>query len=109
MPIESHSERDILISCIDLMQDLCNSFDEYLTRVGVYPQNEEEAFSYNLSMMRLVRKLFLRETNHAGGRSVIYKCQELGVDWETDMCFRCGLKNKKSEVDINVCSKTKES
>lgn len=47
MPIESHSERDILISCIDLMQDLCNSFGEYLTQVGVYPQNEEEAFSYN--------------------------------------------------------------
>ena len=42
--VESHSEREIVNSCVSLMQELVGYFEDYLDFMGIIPQNEEERF-----------------------------------------------------------------
>lgn len=90
--IESQPESQILESCIELMQDLTNSFLEWYDFVygedAIKELSEEERFNISLSYFTIVQKLFLQHTHHSGGTSTRQKCKELGVVYDKDISFR---------------------
>lgn len=90
--IESQSESQILESCIELMQDLTNSFLEWYDFVygedAIKELSEEERFNISISYFTIVQKLFLQHTHHSGGTSTRQKCKELGVVYDKDISFR---------------------
>lgn len=79
----SHSEKEILNGCIELMQQLVGDFENYLDFINFHPQNEEERFSTSFYMTEIVERLFLWGTSHSGGTSQRMKLKELGVTDET--------------------------
>ncbi len=78
----SHNEKAIYEGCISLMEDLVDSFYEYLDFIGidVNEQEEDEQFSKNFHPAEIVERLFLARTTHGGGTSQRMKCLELGID-----------------------------
>ena len=79
-PITSHSERDILDACVELMQGMADEFMEYLEYVGYEPEEYEKQPFCNKTYFEIVQRLFLWNTNHSGGTSTMKKCKALGVD-----------------------------
>ena len=79
-PITSHSERDILDACVEMMQGMADEFLEYLEWVGFKPDDEEKVTFCNLTYFDVVQRLFLSNTSHSGGTSTMKKCKALGVD-----------------------------
>lgn len=77
--IPVQSEEQILEGCIDLLQGLTEVFKEYLEFMGVEPDGEEEIFSHEIPVSKIVNRLFLYHTNHSGGTSTHAKCNELGT------------------------------
>lgn len=88
--IESHSEKDILNGCIELMQNMFSDFLEYLEYMDIdidkLYEDDKPKFDYNYST--LVEALFLRKTSHGGGGSTSKKCSELGVDYSESIAFK---------------------
>lgn len=78
--VESHSEREIVNSCVSLMQELVGYFEDYLDFMEIIPQNEEERFQVELSYFHIVNRLLLWKTSHSGAASTREKCDELGFD-----------------------------
>lgn len=76
----SHSERDILEGCIDLLDDMACKFREYLDFIDFEPESEEEKAPFVMSYFHIVNRLFLWKTGHCGGTSTRMKCRELGID-----------------------------
>lgn len=87
----SHSEKDILVSCIGLMQELVGYFEEWYTwqhgEDALEAIPEEERFCVEMSYFHIVQHLFLQHTFHSGGTSVRAKCEVLGVESSEELCF----------------------
>lgn len=85
---ESHSEKDTLTICIDLMQELTDSFIAWYNLIhgeDAYDElDDDDKFYKHSDYFRLVNRLFLSNTHHSGRSSTIIKCSELDVDY-TDM------------------------
>lgn len=75
--IESQSEAQILKGCIELMQSVTNTFNEFI----------DYDFNISYSYFEIVQRLFLQHTNHSGGTSTRAKCKELGVDSSDRVVF----------------------
>lgn len=86
-PTTSHSERDILDACVELMQGMADEFLEYLDWIGAEPEEEEKISFCNMNYFRIVQRLFLWHTSHSGGTSTINKCRELGVDSSESIAY----------------------
>lgn len=90
--VESHSEKDILTICIDMMQELTESFISWYDREhdeGSYDHLDEGDKFYEYSdYARLVSRLFLSNTHHSGRSATIMKCAELGVDFTDRIVFK---------------------
>lgn len=82
-----HSDKDIVTSCIRLMQSLVDAFAEYLRWVEFEPDSEEEIFSYGFYYSEIVNSLLLSNTWHSGGTSTRRKCNQLGLDGTKEIKF----------------------
>lgn len=96
--VESHSEREIVNSCVSLMQELVGYFEDYLDFMGIIPQNEEERFQMELSYFHIVNRLLLWKTSHSGGASTREKCDELGFDSSDCVTFEDERYKKEEET-----------
>lgn len=76
----SHSEREIVVGCLGLMDSLVSDFKEYLAYVGIDEDEEEFPFSTSKSYFEIVQYLLLSRTGHSGGTSTREKCRALGFD-----------------------------
>ena len=76
----SHDEKHILQGCIALMDEMVEGFRQYLDFIGHEPEWEEEKQPFVMSYFRIVRRLFLWNTNHSGGNSTRKKCYELSIE-----------------------------
>ena len=89
--LESHNEKHILRSCLELIQDMVNEFAEWYRwehgEDAIEELDEEERFCIRKTYFRIVQKLFLFGTNHSGGTSTRAKCEQLGVDWGEEISF----------------------
>ena len=79
-PISSHSEREILDACVEMIQGMADEFLEYLEYVGYEPEDDEKMSFCNKSYFEIVQRLFLWGTSHSGGTSTMKKCRQLGVN-----------------------------
>lgn len=88
--VKSHSERDILNACIQLLEEMVGHFRVYLDWADFKPDDEEKECGYfGMSYFHIVQKLFLQNTSHSGGTSTRQKCQELGIkDWSEGVRFK---------------------
>ncbi len=75
----SHSEKDILRGCLQLMQGMVDQFQEYCDFMGWHPDDEEQKFGFSIPYAEIVRTLFLQHTSHSGGTSTGMKCRNLGI------------------------------
>ena len=82
----SHSEKDILKGCIDLMRWLVKDFQDYCEYMDWKPDTEEERFRLSVPYSKIVKRLFLWNTKHSGGTSTGMKCMNLGIE-EYDVIF----------------------
>lgn len=80
--IPTHSERQIYEGCISLMQGLVEDFKEWLEFQGIEVA-EDERFRIGKYPTKIVNRLFLWHTGHAGGTSTRAKCNELGIEDST--------------------------
>lgn len=78
--LSPHSEREIVVECLGLMDSLVEDFREYLAYVGIDESEEEFPFSTSKSYFEIVQRLLLIGTRHSGGTSTRAKCRELGFD-----------------------------
>ena len=89
--LESHDEKNILKSCLGLMQDMVDEFAEWYRwqhgEDSIEKLDEEERFCIRKTYFRIVKELFLLHTNHSGGTSTRAKCKQLGVDWGEEIEF----------------------
>lgn len=89
--LESHDEKHILESCIDLVQEMVNEFAEWYRwqhgEDAIEELDDEERFCIRKTYFRIVQELFLIGTNHSGGTSTRAKCEQLGVDWGKEIEF----------------------
>ena len=89
--LESHDEKNILKSCLGLMQDMVDEFAEWYRwqhgEDSIEKLDEEERFCIRKTYFRIVQELFLLHTNHSGGTSTRAKCKQLGVDWGEEIEF----------------------
>lgn len=93
----SHSERDIVNGCMELMRDMFREFIDYLDYIDVdYDLEDMPTFSY--SYFHIVQTLLLLRTNHSGGNSTRQKCNELGLDWSKSVKFRLN-EERESVID----------
>lgn len=88
--VKSHSEREILNACIQLLEEMVGHFRVYLDWADFKPDDEEKECGYfGMSYFHIVQKLFLQNTSHSGGTSTRQKCQELGIkDWSEGVRFK---------------------
>ena len=93
----SHSERDILDGCIALMQELTDSFREYLDYIDALPEKDDEGCWASMSYFEIVQRLFLWNTSHSGGTSTGMKCAELGVDSSKRVRFSFYAEDEEDE------------
>ena len=93
----SHSERDILDGCIALMQELTDSFREYLDYIDALPDKDDEGCWTSMSYFEIVQRLFLWNTSHSGGTSTGMKCAELGVDSSKRVRFSFYAEDEEDE------------
>ena len=89
--LESHDEKNILKSCLGIMQDMVDEFAEWYRwqhgEDSIKKLDEEERFCIRKTYFRIVKELFLLHTNHSGGTSTRAKCKQLGVDWGEEIEF----------------------
>ena len=89
--LESHDEKNILKSCLGIMQDMVDEFAEWYRwqhgEDSIEKLDEEERFCIRKTYFRIVKELFLLHTNHSGGTSTRAKCKQLGVDWGEEIEF----------------------
>ena len=89
--LESHDEKNILKSCLGIMQDMVDEFSEWYRwqhgEDSIEKLDEEERFCIRKTYFRIVQELFLLYTNHSGGTSTRAKCKQLGVDWGEEIEF----------------------
>ena len=89
--LESHDEKNILKSCLGIMQDMVDEFAEWYRwqhgEDSIEKIDEEERFCIRKTYFRIVKELFLLHTNHSGGTSTRAKCKQLGVDWGEEIEF----------------------
>lgn len=88
--VKSHSEREILNTCIQLLDEMVGHFRVYLEWAGFEPNDEEKECGYfGMTYFHIVQKLFLQHTSHSGGTSTRQKCRELGIeDWSEEVRFK---------------------
>ena len=86
-PITSHSERDILDACVEMMQGMADEFVEYLEYVGYEPEDYEKVPFCNKNYFDIVQRLFLWNTGHSGGTSTMKKCKALGVNSSASVAY----------------------
>ena len=89
--LESHDEKNILKSCLGIMQDMVDEFAEWYRwqhgEDSIEKLDDEERVCIRKTYFRIVKELFLLHTNHSGGTSTIAKCKQLGVDWGEEIEF----------------------
>ena len=89
--LESHDEKNILKSCLGIMQDMVDEFAEWYRwqhgEDSIEKLDEEERFCIRKTYFRIVQELFLLHTNHSGGTSTRAKCKQLGVDCGEEIEF----------------------
>ena len=89
--LESHDEKNILKSCLGIMQDMVDEFAEWYRwqhgEDSIEKLDEEERFCIRKTYFRIVQELFLLHTNHSGGTSTRAKCEKLGVDSAEEIEF----------------------
>jgi hypothetical protein len=78
LDLESHSEKDIVEKCIELMEDVHSNMMEYMEIMGV--QHTEGRPTLTYTYFKIVQKLLLSRTRHAGGTSTRLKCKQLGIE-----------------------------
>lgn len=85
--ISSHSERDIVLGCIGLIDEVLNgefAIFEQLEADGFdfdeYKKRSECELGFSLTYFEIVQRLLLYHTSHSGGTSTQAKCCELGFD-----------------------------
>lgn len=79
--VKSHSEREILNACIQLLEEMVEHFRVYLDWVDFKPDDEERECGYfGMTYFHIVQKLFLQHTSHSGGTSTRQKCWDLGIE-----------------------------
>jgi len=85
--ISSHSEHDIVLGCIGLIDEVLNgefAIFEQLEADGFdfdkYKKRSECELGYSLTYFEIIQRLFLYHTTHSGGASTRAKCKELGLD-----------------------------
>lgn len=88
--VKSHSEKEILNACIQLLKEMVGHFRVYLDWADFEPGDEEKECGYfGMTYFHIVQKLFLQHTSHSGGTSTIQKCRELGIeDWSEGVRFK---------------------
>ena len=88
--VKSHSEREILNACIQLLEEMVGHFRVYLDWTNFEPNDEEKECGYfGMTYFHIVQVLFLWNTSHSGGTSTIQKCRELGIkDWSEGVRFK---------------------
>jgi hypothetical protein len=74
----SHSEKDIVESCIELMEDVHANMMEYMEMMEVEHTEGIPTLTYNY--FQIVKRLLLGRTRHGGGTSTTAKCRQLGID-----------------------------
>ena len=84
--LTSHSERDIVLNCISLMEHLYQQMLEYLDYLDVEYSDEEQP-KFSMSYFTIVQTLLLARTSHSGGNSTRTKCHELGFDYSEHVTF----------------------
>lgn len=87
--LRSQTEKQILVSCLAMLQNAVDYFGEYLEFIGYTPDpsDEESEFEYSLTFGQIVNQLFMWNTCHSGGTSTAAKCRELGVDYGKSVKF----------------------
>lgn len=80
--MEKHTDKQIYVGCILLMQKMVDYFQEYLEYLGydLDKLDEDERFAFGISNMEIVRQLFLYQTRNSGGCSTKEFCEKIGVD-----------------------------
>lgn len=85
--VPSHSERDIVLGCIGLINEVLNgefAVFEQLEADGFdfdeYKKKSECELGFSLTYFEIVQRLLLYHTSHSGGTSTRAKCRELGFD-----------------------------
>lgn len=104
LPTESHSEKEILKCCIQLMHELVGDFQEWYEFIhgedAVRELPEDERFVVNKTYFHIVNKLFLWTTTHSGGGSTITKCAELGIEDSSEYVkFSFEIEDEEKEED----------
>ena len=78
--VKSHSEKEILNACIQLLEEMDEHFRVYLDWADFKPNDKEKECGYfGMTYFHIVQKLFLQNTSHSGGTSTRQKCWELGI------------------------------
>lgn len=92
--LTSHSERDIVLGCIALIDEVLNgefAIFEQLELDGFdfdeYKKKSECELGFSLTYFEIVQRLLLYHTTHGGGTSTRAKCRELGFDPNQCVCF----------------------
>ncbi len=96
-PTTSHSEKDILDACVEMMQGMADEFLEYLDWIGYEPEEYEKIYFCNKTYFEIVQRLFLWNTDHGGGTSTDNKCRELGVDRSKTIAYNPWKARKEEE------------
>lgn len=71
----SHSEKNIVNGCIDLMEDVHQKITEFMDQ-----EQREDIPVLRYTYFEIVKTLLLSGTSHGGGTSTRKKCAQLGID-----------------------------
>ncbi|ABR48742.1 hypothetical protein Amet_2590 [Alkaliphilus metalliredigens QYMF] len=78
LELASHSEKDIVEQCIQLMEEVHAHMMEYMEFMDV--EHTEGIPRFRYSYVEIVQRLLLSRTRHGGGTSTREKCRQLGID-----------------------------
>lgn len=102
--LSSHSERDIVLGCISLINKVLNgefAIFEQLEADGFdfddYKERYECELGFNLTYFEIVQRLLLECTTHGGGTSTRAKCRELGFDPDKCVEFQRDMEDETDE------------
>ncbi len=102
--LSSHSERDIVLGCIGLINEVLNgefAIFEQLEADGFdfdeYKEKSECELGYSMTYFEIVQRLLLYHTSHSGGTSTRAKCRELGFDPNQCVEFHRDMEDEADE------------
>lgn len=102
--LSSHSERDIVLGCISLINEVLNgefAIFEQLEADGFdfdeYREKSECELGFSLTYFEIVQRLLLYHTSHSGGTSTRAKCRELGFDPNQCVEFQRDMEDETDE------------